>query len=419
MTGQPLVSGPCEPPEAPLSVKPSKLPPFDPADPIGIDDLLDPEDLAIRDTVRTWATDRVLPHIAEWYEKGELPGIRELARELGALGALGMPLQGYGCAGATAVQYGLACLELEAADSGIRSLVSVQGSLAMYAIHRFGSEEQRRRWLPGMAAGEIIGCFGLTEPDHGSDPAGMRTRAERDGTDWILTGRKTWITNGSVAGVAVVWARTDDTAGGAGIRGFVVPTDTPGFSAPEIRHKWSLRASVTSELVLDGVRLPADAVLPEATGLRGPLSCLGHARYGIVWGAMGAARASFESALDYARTREQFGRPIGGFQLTQAKLADMAVELHKGILLAHHLGRRMDAGRLRPEQVSFGKLNNVREAIGICRTSRTILGANGISLEYPVMRHATNLESVLTYEGTVEMHQLVLGKALTGLDAFR
>ncbi|MGF1344373.1 acyl-CoA dehydrogenase family protein [Streptomyces flavovirens] len=402
-----------------MSAKPTKLPPFDPADPLGIDDLLAPEDLAIRDTVRTWAADRVLPHIAEWYEKGELPGIRDLARELGALGALGMSLQGYGCAGASAVQYGLACLELEAADSGIRSLVSVQGSLAMYAIHRFGSEEQKQRWLPGMAAGETIGCFGLTEPDHGSDPAGMRTYAERDGTDWILTGRKMWITNGSVAGVAVVWARTDETAGGSGIRGFVVPTDTPGFSAPEIRHKWSLRASVTSELVLDGVRLPADAVLPEATGLRGPLSCLSHARYGIVWGAMGAARASFEAAVDYARTREQFGRPIGGFQLTQAKLADMAVELHKGILLAHHLGRRLDAGRLRPEQVSFGKLNNVREAIEICRTSRTILGANGISLEYPVMRHATNLESVLTYEGTVEMHQLVLGKALTGLDAFR
>ncbi|MFF1461181.1 acyl-CoA dehydrogenase family protein [Streptomyces sp. NPDC058330] len=402
-----------------MSAKPTKLPPFDPADPLGIDDLLDPEDLAIRDTVRTWAADRVLPHIAEWYEKGELPGIRDLARELGTLGALGMSLQGYGCAGASAVQYGLACLELEAADSGIRSLVSVQGSLAMYAIHRFGSEEQKQRWLPGMAAGETIGCFGLTEPDHGSDPAAMRTCAERDGTDWILTGRKMWITNGSVAGVAVVWAQTDETAGGSGIRGFVVPTDTPGFSAPEIRHKWSLRASVTSELVLDGVRLPADAVLPEATGLRGPLSCLGHARYGIVWGAMGAARASFEAAVDYARTREQFGRPIGGFQLTQAKLADMAVELHKGILLAHHLGRRLDAGRLRPEQVSFGKLNNVREAIEICRTSRTILGANGISLEYPVMRHATNLESVLTYEGTVEMHQLVLGKALTGLDAFR
>ncbi|MEU9327016.1 acyl-CoA dehydrogenase family protein [Streptomyces canus] len=388
--------------------------PFDPADPLGIDDLLEPEDLAIRETVRTWAADRVLPNVADWYERGELPEIRELARELGEIGALGMSLSGYGCAGASAVQYGLACLELEAADSGIRSLVSVQGSLAMYAIHRFGSEEQKQTWLPRMAAGEVIGCFGLTEPDHGSDPGSMRTYAKKDGTDWVLNGRKMWITNGSVAGVAVVWAQTDDA-----IRGFVVPTDTPGFSAPEIKHKWSLRASVTSELVLDDVRLPADAVLPEVAGLKGPLSCLSHARYGIVWGAMGAARSCFETAVDYAKTREQFGRPIGGFQLTQAKLADMAVELHKGILLAHHLGRRMDAGRLRPEQVSFGKLNNVREAIEICRTARTILGANGISLEYPVMRHATNLESVLTYEGTVEMHQLVLGKALTGLDAFR
>ncbi|MFJ1916402.1 acyl-CoA dehydrogenase family protein [Streptomyces sp. NPDC088147] len=407
-------------PTAPSASPVAKPPPFDPGDPLGLDDLLEPEDLAIRETVRTWAADRVLPHIAEWYERGELPVIRELARELGGLGALGMSLTGYGCAGATAVQYGLACLELEAADSGIRSLVSVQGSLAMYAIHRFGSEEQRQRWLPGMAAGEIIGCFGLTEPDHGSDPAGMRTHAKRDGTDWVLNGRKMWITNGSVAGVAVVWARTDESsAAGPSIRGFLVPAGTPGFSAPEITHKWSLRASVTSELVLDDVRLPADAVLPEAMGLRGPLSCLSHARYGIVWGSMGAARASFEAALQYARTREQFGRPIGGFQLTQAKLADMALELHKGILLAHHLGRRMDAGRLRAEQISFGKLNNVREAIEICRTSRTILGANGISLEYPVMRHATNLESVLTYEGTVEMHQLVLGKALTGLDAFR
>ncbi|WP_411114736.1 acyl-CoA dehydrogenase family protein [Streptomyces sp. 029-5] len=407
-------------PTAPSASPVSKPPPFDPGDPLGLDDLLEPEDLAIRDTVRTWAADRVLPHIAEWYERGELPVIRELARELGGLGALGMSLTGYGCAGATAVQYGLACLELEAADSGIRSFVSVQGSLAMYAIHRFGSEEQKQRWLPGMAAGEIIGCFGLTEPDHGSDPAGMRTHAKRDGTDWVLNGRKMWITNGSVAGVAVVWARTDESsAAGPSIRGFLVPAGTPGFSAPEITHKWSLRASVTSELVLDDVRLPADAVLPEAMGLRGPLSCLSHARYGIVWGSMGAARASFEAALQYARTREQFGRPIGGFQLTQAKLADMALELHKGILLAHHLGRRMDAGRLRAEQISFGKLNNVREAIEICRTSRTILGANGISLEYPVMRHATNLESVLTYEGTVEMHQLVLGKALTGLDAFR
>ncbi|MEU2583741.1 acyl-CoA dehydrogenase family protein [Streptomyces avermitilis] len=388
---------------------------FDPADFLGLDDLLDAEDLAIRDTVRTWAAQRVLPYVAEWYENGELPGIRDLARELGAIGALGMSLTGYGCAGASAVQYGLACLELEAADSGIRSLVSVQGSLAMYALHRFGSEEQKRQWLPRMASGDVIGCFGLTEPDHGSDPASMRTYAKREsGGDWVLNGRKMWITNGSVAGVAVVWAQSDD-----GIRGFVVPTDTPGFSAPEIKHKWSLRASVTSELVLDDVRLPAAAVLPEVTGLKGPLSCLSHARYGIVWGAMGAARASFEAAVEYAKTREQFGRPIGGFQLTQAKLADMAVELHKGILLAHHLGRRMDAGRLRPEQVSFGKLNNVREAIEICRTARTILGANGISLEYPVMRHATNLESVLTYEGTVEMHQLVLGKALTGLDAFR
>ncbi|MET9217609.1 acyl-CoA dehydrogenase family protein [Streptomyces sp. NPDC003300] len=392
-------------------------PPFDPYDPLGLDDLLTPEDRAVRDTVRKWAADRVLPHVADWYERGELPVIRELARELGAIGALGMPLTGYGCAGASAVQYGLACLELEAADSGIRSLVSVQGSLAMYAVHRYGSEEQKQRWLPLMAAGEVIGCFGLTEPDHGSDPAAMTTHARRDGSDWVLSGRKMWITNGSVAGVAVVWAQTTDAPGG--IRGFVVPTDTPGFSAPEIHHKWSLRASVTSELVMDDVRLPADAVLPEVTGLRGPLSCLSHARYGIVWGAMGAARSSFEAALSYATTREQFGRPIGGFQLTQAKLADMAVELHKGILLAHHLGQRMDAGRLRPEQVSFGKLNNVREAIEICRTARTILGANGISLEYPVMRHATNLESVLTYEGTVEMHQLVLGKALTGLDAFR
>ncbi|MFJ6742021.1 acyl-CoA dehydrogenase family protein [Streptomyces sp. NPDC091279] len=387
---------------------------FDSADPLGIDELLGVEDLDVRGVVRGWARERVVPYVGEWYEAGELPGIRELARELGSLGALGMSLSGYGCAGASAVQYGLACLELEAADSGIRSLVSVQGSLAMYAIHRFGSEEQKQHWLPRMATGEAIGCFGLTEPDHGSDPAGMRTYARRDGADWVLNGRKMWITNGSVAAVAVVWAQTE-----GGIRGFVVPTETPGFAAPEIKHKWSLRASVTSELVLDDVRLPGDAVLPEVTGLRGPLSCLSHARYGIVWGAMGAARSCFETALDYAKTREQFGRPIGGFQLTQAKLADMAVELHKGILLAHHLGRRMDAGRLRPEQVSFGKLNNVREAIEICRTARTILGANGISLEYPVMRHATNLESVLTYEGTVEMHQLVLGKALTGLDAFR
>ncbi|MCE7080793.1 acyl-CoA dehydrogenase family protein [Streptomyces sp. ST2-7A] len=389
-------------------------PRFDPADPLGIDDLLTPEESQVRATVRRWAADRVLPGIAGWYERGELPVVRELARELGALGALGMTLEGYGCAGAGAVQYGLACLELEAADSGIRSLVSVQGSLAMYAIHRYGSSEQREQRLPGMAAGETIGCFGLTEPDHGSDPGSMRTFARRDGSDWVLTGRKTWITNAPIADVAVVWARTEE-----GIRGFVVPRDTPGFSAPEIRHKWSLRASITGELVLDGVRLPADAVLPGARGLGAPLGCLGHARYGIVWGAPGAARSCLETALEYSRTREQFGRPIGGFQITQAKLADMAVELHKALLLALHLGRRMEAGSLTPEQISFGKLNNVREALEICRMSRTILGANGISLEYPVMRHATNLESVLTYEGTSEMHQLVLGKALTGLDAFR
>jgi glutaryl-CoA dehydrogenase len=312
------------------------------------------------------------------------------------------------------VEYGLACQELEAADSGIRSLVSVQGSLAMFAIWRFGSEEQKQRWLPGMAAGDLIGCFGLTEPDHGSDPANMRTRARRDGDDWILDGRKMWITNGSVADVAVVWAQTDE-----GIRGFVVPTDSAGFTAPEIKRKLSLRASVTSELVLDGVRLPGDAALPDVVGLKGPLSCLNEARYGIIWGAMGAARSAFEAARAYAGEREQFGKPIAAFQLTQQKLADMVVELVKGQLLALHLGRRKDAGRLRPEQVSVGKLNNVREAIEICRTARTILGANGISLEYPVIRHANNLESVLTYEGTVEMHTLVLGQALTGHAAFR
>jgi glutaryl-CoA dehydrogenase len=361
-----------------------------------------------------------MPYIADWYESGELPTVRELARELGGIGALGMHLEGYGCAGASAVQYGLACLELEAADSGLRSLVSVQGSLAMYAIHRWGSEEQRLRWLPGMAAGEVIGCFGLTEPDHGSDPASMRTTARREGGgDWVLDGRKMWITNGSVAGVAVVWAQTDEGTDGRGIRGFVVPTDTPGFSAPEIKHKASLRASVTSELVLDGVRLPADAAFPEVRGLKGPLSCLNQARYGIVWGALGAARSCLEAAREYSMARTQFGRPIAGFQLTQAKLADMSLELNKGLLLALHLGRRMDAGTLRPEQVSYGKLNNVREAIEIARTARTILGANGISYEYPVMRHANNLESVLTYEGTVEMHQLVIGQALTGQAAFR
>jgi glutaryl-CoA dehydrogenase len=385
-----------------------------PLDLLGLDDLLTAEERDGRAVVRRFCEENVLPHVGTWYDEAKVPDPRGLTRELGKLGLLGMHLEGYGCAGTSAVEYGLACLELEAADSGIRSLVSVQGSLAMYAIWKHGSEEQKQEWLPRMASGEAIGCFGLTEPDHGSDPAGMRSRARRDGDDWVLTGRKTWITNGSIADVAVVWAQTDE-----GIRGFVVPTDSPGFSAPEIKQKLSLRASITSELVLEDVRLPGDAVLPDVRGLRGPLSCLGEARYGIIWGAMGAARSCFETAREYAVNREQFGRPIGGFQLTQAKLADMAVELHKGLLLALHLGRRKDAGTITPEQVSFGKLNNTREAIAIARTARTILGGNGISLEYPVIRHMTNLESVLTYEGTVEMHQLVLGKAITGQDAFR
>ncbi len=395
------------------------LPAFDPADPAGIDDLLSQEEKDVRSSVRQLVAQVAEPSVAGWFEDGRIDDPRGLVKAFGEMGLLGMHLEGYGCAGMSSVDYGLACLELEACDSGVRSMVSVQGSLAMYAIWRFGSEEQKQEWLPRMAAGEAIGCFGLTEPDHGSDPAGMRTRAVRDGSDWVLDGRKMWITNGSIADVAVVWARVDDGGADDGIRGFVVPTGLPGFSAPEIKHKMSLRASVTSELVLDGVRLPADALLPEARGLKGPLSCLNEARYGIVWGALGAARSSLQAALAYAGQREQFGKPIAAFQLTQAKLADMTLELVKGQLLALHLGRRKDAGRLRPEQVSIGKLNNVREALEICRTARTILGANGISLEYPVIRHANNLESVLTYEGTVEMHTLVLGQALTGHAAFR
>ncbi len=394
--------------------------PLDPMDLAGIDDLLSEEEKAVRGTVRAFLDKRVEPHVADWFERGEIDDVRGLTRELGSLGLLGMHLQGYGCAGMSAVDYGLACLELEATDSGVRSLVSVQGSLAMFAIHRWGTEEQKQQWLPRMAAGEAIGCFGLTEPDHGSDPASMRTRARRDGDDWVLDGSKMWITNGSIADVAVVWARVDQGGdSGSVIRGFVVPTDSPGFSAPEIKHKLSLRASVTSELVLDGVRLPGDAVFPDVTGLKGPLSCLSEARYGIVWGSMGAARDSLDTARRYSIERHQFGRPLAGFQLTQQKLADMALELVKGQLLALHLGRRKDAGTLRPEQVSLGKLNNIREAIDICRTSRTILGANGISLEYPIIRHMNNLESVLTYEGTVEMHTLVIGQAMTGEQAFR
>ncbi|MGD8149876.1 acyl-CoA dehydrogenase family protein [Ornithinimicrobium sp. Y1694] len=387
---------------------------------LDLDSLLSEEEIAVRSSVRSLLADEVLPHVADWYEEGRLPQARDLARRFGELGLLGMHLEGYGCPGMSAVAYGLACLELEAADSGVRSLVSVQGSLAMYAIWRFGSEEQKQEWLPRMATGEAIGCFGLTEPDHGSDPGSMRTRARRDGDDWVLDGSKLWITNGSISDVAVVWAQAEDDADDAPvIRGFVVPTDTPGFSAPEIHHKMSLRASVTSELVLEGVRLPGDAVLPEVRGLKGPLSCLSEARYGIVWGSMGAARSAFETALRYAVEREQFGRPIGGFQLTQHKLAQMHNELANGTLLALHLGRLKDATGLRPEQVSVGKLNNVSKAIAICRTARTILGANGISGEFPVMRHANNLESVLTYEGTEEMHTLVIGQALTGQAAYR
>jgi glutaryl-CoA dehydrogenase len=383
-----------------------------PLDFLDLDRLLTEEERLIRDTTRSFVTDRVLPEVAGWFERGELP--RELAKELGDLGLLGMHLEGYGCAGTNAVSYGLACLELEAGDSGVRSFVSVQGSLAMYPIWKYGSEEQKRRWLPPMAAGEVVGCFGLTEPDFGSNPAGMRTSARRDGGDWVLNGTKMWITNGGIADVAVVWARTEDE----GVRGFLVPAGTPGFSTRDIGGKLSLRASVTSELVLEDCRLPAEAVLPEVRGMRGPLSCLNEARFGIVWGSMGAARACFQSALEYATTREQFDRPIGGFQLTQQKLADMLVELSKGTLLALHLGRMKDDGQLAPEQVSLGKLNNVREALAIARSARTILGANGVTLEYPVIRHANNLESVLTYEGTSEVHSLILGQAVTGLAAF-
>ena len=391
--------------------------PSDPLDLVDVDSLLSDEEKAVRAAVRQVCADAVDPHVMGWYEAGDLPVARELALEFGKVGLLGMHLEGYGCAGMSAVDYGLACLELEASDSGIRSLVSVQGSLAMFAIWRFGSEEQKQEWLPRMAAGEAIGCFGLTEPDHGSDPASMRTRARRDGDDWVLDGSKTWITNGSIADVAVVWANAGDDNGG--IRGFVVPTDTPGFAAHTITHKMSLRASVTSELTFDNLRLPAGAVLPDVTGLKGPLACLGEARYGIVWGSLGAARSSLDAARRYSMERIQFGRPIAGFQLTQAKLADMATELQLGQLLALHLGRRKDAVGLRPEQVSVGKYNNITKSIEICRTARTILGANGVSGEYPVMRHANNLESVLTYEGTVEMHTLVIGQALTGESAFR
>lgn len=390
----------------------------DPHDVLAIDSLLSEEERLLRDTVRQLVTDKVLPDVGEWFDQGIFP--KEMAKEFGALGLLGMHLDGYGCAGTSATAYGLACLELEAGDSGARSFVSVQGSLAMFPIWAFGSEEQKQQWLPGMAAGDLIGCFGLTEPDSGSDPSSMRTTARQDASgDWVLDGAKMWITNGSVADVAVVWARTDPEGPDRGaVRGFVVPTDTPGFSAPEIHRKVSLRASVTSELVLDGVRLPADAVLPEVSGMRGPLSCLNEARFGISFGACGAARACYESALAYSLERRQFDQPIASFQLTQRKLVDMMVSVQRGTLVALHLGRMKDAGTLATPQVSFAKMDNVRMALDVAREARSVLGANGITTEYPVIRHMNNLESVYTYEGTNEIHTLILGNAITGIPAF-
>ena len=390
----------------------------DPRDVLATDALLTDEERLLRDTVRQFVGDRILPEVGAWFDAGTFP--REMAKEFGALGLLGMHLDGYGCAGTSATAYGLACTELEAGDSGARSFVSVQGSLAMFPIHAFGSEEQKQEWLPGMAAGELVGCFGLTEPDSGSDPGSMRTTARQDASgDWVLNGSKMWITNGSIADVAVVWARTDPDGPDAGaVRGFVVPTATPGFSAPEIHRKVSLRASVTSELVLDDVRLPAGAALPGVRGLRGPLSCLNEARFGISFGAVGAARACYEAALAYASERVQFERPIASFQLTQKKLVDMMTKVQQGTLLALHLGRMKDAGTLATPQVSFGKRENVRMALEVAREARSVLGANGITTEYPVIRHMNNLESVFTYEGTNEIHTLILGQAITGLPAF-
>jgi glutaryl-CoA dehydrogenase len=384
----------------------------DPLDFLDIDSLLSEEEVLLRDTVRTFVDKEIKPHVADWWEEGAIPHT-DLAKAFGELGMLGMHLEGYGCAGTSATAYGLASLELEAGDSGIRSFVSVQGSLAMFPIWKFGSEEQKETWLPRMAKGEVIGCFGLTEPDSGSDPASMRTNARRDGGDWVINGSKMWITNGSVADIAIVWARTDE-----GIRGFIVPTDTTGFSAHDIKKKASLRASVTSELAFDDMRVPDDFLLPNVASMRGPLSCLNEARFGIAFGAMGSARDCYETALEYSKTREQFDRPIGSFQLTQRKLVEMMVAVQKGTLLALHLGRRKDEGRLTPEQVSFGKFDNVRNALEVARTARSILGGNGITLEYPVFRHMANLETVYTYEGTNEIHTLVMGQAITGINAF-
>ena len=385
---------------------------YSPLELFDTDRLLDEDERDIAATVRKFVDTRLRPNVADWFESGSLP--KELAKEFGALGLMGMHLEGYGCAGTNAVSYGLACMELEAGDSGFRSFVSVQGSLSMFSIYRYGSEEQKQQWLPRLAAGDAIGCFGLTEADFGSNPAGMRTRARRDGSDWIINGTTMWIPTGNLADVATVWAQTDD-----GVRGFLVPTDTPGFSANVIHKKLSLRASVTSELVLDNVRLPASAQLPEARGLGAPLSCLNEARFGIVFGALGAARDSLETTIAYTQNRDVFERPLSSYQLSQEKLANMTLELGKGVLLAIHLGRIKDAQGLLPEQVSLGKLNNVREALAIARECRTLLGGSGITLEYSPLRHANNLESVLTYEGTSEMHLLSIGKALTGHAAFR
>jgi glutaryl-CoA dehydrogenase len=379
---------------------------------LALDELLTEEELAVRDDTRAFVQGKITPYIKDWYEKAQFP--REIVPEMGEQGLLGMHLEGYGCPGRGAVEYGLACMELEAGDTSLRTFVSVQGSLAMSAIHKFGSEEQKREWLPRLASGEVIAAFGLTEPEAGSDPASMKTNARKDGTDWVLNGSKRWIGMGSIADVVVVWTQTED-----GIRGFLVPTDTPGYSATDIEHKLSLRASIQSELYFEDLRLPEDAVLPEVSGLKGPFACLGEARYGIIWGVMGAARDSYEYALQYSKERKQFGKAVSSFQLTQQKLVDMMLEIEKGLLVAWRIGRLKEEGRVRPEHISFGKLNNVREALEIAREARTILGGNGVTLEYPIMRHMSNLESVLTYEGTSEVHTLILGNALTGTPAFR
>ena len=382
---------------------------------LNIDAHLSDEEKGVREMVRSYVHQRIKPNIKEWYDEAVFP--EGIVPEFADLGLLGMHLSGYGCAGKSAVEYGLACMELEAGDSGLRTFVSVQGSLAMSAIHKFGSEEQKQTWLPPMARGEAIGCFGLTEPTAGSDPASMKTFARREGPDWILNGEKRWIGLATIADVAVVWARTDEEKNP--VRGFLVPTDTEGFSATDITPKLSMRASIQCDIHLEDVRLPESAMLPEARGLGGPFACLGEARYGIIWGAIGAARDCYESALAYAGEREQFGQPIASFQLIQQKLANMLIEVGKGTLLALHIGRMKDAGTLRPEHISFGKLNNVREAIEIAREARTIFGGNGVTLDYPPMRHMSNLESVRTYEGTDEVHTLILGNAITGIQAFR